>query len=451
MILATVAGLALAATGLSVAMARLGPTVDTVSTATTLDGTLVNSPVAVTFAQPMNIPSVERHFHLAPTVAGSYSWSGNEMLFLPSKNLAYHQHYALSIGRLAKDTTGKHLGKTFISTFTTQSQHLLFLGSSGAQRNRLILATVSGQRQVVGPNDGSITEFAVSQDHSLVTFARRGASGERADEIWILSVSDNSAQMVFRRPAWTITQPHLSADNRYIVFLATNVRICRKYYGCYRDTTSPLVYFYDLRTRKVFPFHSTSDTPITNFIAFSPSNQVAYTDLGSALVLASPTGSSITHIPNSGNSLEFQGFDPNGDKAVFVGQTPSSSGGDILLYWHSRYTDVSSGVYDSSTPSFSSSGTQVTYSAYRTERGIEPVYGINRYDTRSHRTTHLTSSKNRTDWAPSWSLDDRYVGFVRSAPQEAMYLGSGYVWVMRSDGTRAHSLGVQGSNVSWVS
>lgn len=452
-VLATVLGLGLTIAAISVALARLGPAVDTVQTATTLDGTLVNSPISVTFTEPMLLRSVERSFRIKPRVAGSFNWSGNQMLFFPKRNLEYSTTYTLSIGSGAEDTSRRPLARPYTFTFTTQGQHLLYLGSAGAERNRLVLTTLQGKSQIIGQDDGLITGYSVSLDHSLAVYVKRGAAGERADEIWLLNLSDNSTQRVFRRPDWTISEPHLSPDNRYIVFLATNVRLCRKYYGCYRDTTGPVVYFLDVHSGRQFPFRSTSDVPITNFIDFSPDpqGQIAYTDLGSALTLAGVNGTHVIHIPNSGNSLEFQGFDPQGDKAVFVGQTPSSTGGDVLVYLHSRYTDVSKGIYDSSVPSFSNSGERIAYSGYRGEKGIQPLYGINVYDLKTGRLSLLPAQPDFTDWAPVWSLDDSYIAFVRSQPQEEMYLGSGEIWVMRSNGSGARPLGGIGRDLSWVS
>ncbi|MGI8969076.1 MAG: Ig-like domain-containing protein [Chloroflexota bacterium] len=449
--LAVIVGLGLTIGGLSVALARLGPAVDTLSTASTIDGTLVETQIALTFTQPMRIPSVERAFRLEPRTPGAFSWSGNEMLFTPSKSLRYSQAYNLTVGTRAVSASGHRLQHAFSASFTTQGRHLLYLGTAGVERGHLVLATLTGRRQVVDDGSGHVTGYAVSPDHSLVVYAKKGSSGERSDELWLINLADNSAQMVFRRPAWNMTEPHLSPDNRYIVFLATDVLICRQYEHCYSDTSSPLVYFFDLNVRRVFPFKSQSDVPITNFIDFSPAGQIAYTDLGSALVTADPNGNHVVHIPNSGNALEYQGFDPNGDKAVFVGQTPSSSGGDILMYTKNGYVDISHGVYDSSTPSFSNSGGRVAYAGYRGEQGIEPIYGINEYDLRTRRTRRLAIPAGWTDWSPRWSLDDRYVAWVRMQPQEAMYLGSGEVWAARADGKDAHPLGAIGRDVSWVS
>jgi Tol biopolymer transport system component len=450
LIIAIIAALGLIIGALSVASARLGPNVDTVVMAKSLDGTEVNTQLAITFTTAMQPKTVEHAFRVVPRTNGDFSWVGNEVVFSPRVPLQYATRYVLTIGTGALDSTGKHLIHTFRRTFTTQSEHVMYLGSQGPEKNNLVVASTTGERNIVGDGNGQVTDYSVSFDRSLAVYVRRGKSGERPDEIWLLSVADDSTQRVFRRPDWTMSQPHFSPDGSYIVFLATNVRLCRQYYGCFRDTSGPIVELLDLRSRKVHAFSSSSDVPITNFIDFSPSGQVAYTDLGSALTLAQPNGSGVLHVPNRGNSLEFAGFDATGDKAAFVGQTPSSTGGDILVYWKGAYVDVSKGVYDSSVPAFATSGTAVAYAAYRGEQGIQPLYGISVYSFKNHSTTHLTGERDWSDWSPAWSLDDRYLAFVRSSPQEAMYMGAGEIWVVGRDGTDPHPLGGIGENPQWV-
>ena len=444
-----VLGLGLAVACLSIASARLGPTVDTMQTAQSLDGALVNTQIVLSFTEPMSIRSVERSFAITPRVPGDFSWSGNELLFIPRRNLRFATRYTVTVGAGSQSAGGAHLARTFRQSFTTQSEHLLYLGTSGAERGRLVLASVNGDRSVVGASDGLITDYSVSFDRSLAVYVKRGSDGERADQLWLLSLADGSTQRVFARSDWDITQPHFSPDGRYVVFLASNVLLCQKYYGCFRDLR-PQIELLDLSNHRVFPFRSRTDVPITNFIDFSPAGQIAYTDLGSALTLAQPNGQGLIHIPNENNSLEFVGFDTPGDKAAFVGQTPYSTGGDILVYLRGKYLDVSRGIYDSSTPAFAGSGTRIAYAAYRGEQGIEPVYGINAYDFRSGRTLKLTSERGTSDWDPQWSSDDRYIAFVRSQPQEAMYMGSGEIWVMRADSRDAHPLGAIGRDIQWV-
>lgn len=450
LIVAAIAALAVVIGGLSVASARLGPNVDTVVMATTLDGTAVNTQIAVTFTTAMQAKSVEHAWSMAPRVAGDFSWVGNEVVFSPRQPLRYATQYVVTIGAGALDTSGKRLVHSFRKPFRTQSEHVMYLGSEGSEKNNLVLASTTGERNIVGEGNGEVTDYSLSFDRTLAAYVRRGKGGERPDEIWLLSLTDNSSQRVFRRPDWNISQPHFSPDGRYVVFLATNVRLCRQYYGCFRDTSGPIVELLDLRTRQVHAFNTSSDVPITNFIDFSPSGQIAYTDLGSALTLARPNGSGILHVPNRGNSLEFAGFDSGGDKAAFVGQTPSSTGGDILVYWKGNYVDVSKGVYDSSEPSFATSGSDVAYAAYRGEQGIEPVYGISVYNFGDRTTKKITAESNWSDWSPAWSPDDRYIAFVRSSPQEAMYMGKGEIWVVGRNGSDPHPLGGVGENPQWV-
>lgn len=451
-ILAAVVGLGLAIAILSVASARFGPGAS-MTTAQMFDGTAVNSEIAIAFTDRMRVRSVERSFEIEPRTPGSFNWTGNTLLYTPRRPLAYGTRYTVSVGTSAMDVAGRHLFHRFTQHFTTQQEHLLYLGTSGSERHRLIFTSVSGKRRVVGQNDGSISDFSVSFDRTLVVYTRRGAPGERTDEIWLLSLADGSMQRLVREPEWNIAQPQLSPDGKTVAFLATNVVLCRKYYGCYHDVTSPIIELLDLRSHHPSAFHSATDTPITSFLDFSPAGQLAYTDLGSALTLADPNGTGVIHIPNRGNSLEFVGFDPAGDKAAFVGQTADSTGGDILVYnsRKSGYIDVSHGIYDASAPAFSQSGKQIAYAAYRSEVGIEPVYGINVYDFATRRTRHVTSPDRHSDWDPQWSPDDRYLAFVRSEPQEAMYMGAGRIWISRSNGHGARPLAGTGEDVLWVS
>ena len=448
---AAVLSLGLAVSIVSVASARLGASIDSVTTGGSMDGVSVNTRIAVTFTEPMDARSVRRHLHIAPPVPGDILWSGNELFFTPRQPLAYNTTYTMRIDAAARSVSGKPLARGLTYTFRTQSPHLLYLGTTGSDRGRLVLAATTGKREVVGSDDGLITDFAVSIDRSLAVYTKRSSSGSRPDEIWLLSLADNTVQRVFAHPGWTISQPHLSPQDNSVVFLATNVRLCAKYYGCFVDRSSPVVYLLDLGTHRLRRFSAGSSVPITSFIDFSPSGQIAYTDLGSALTLANPNARSVQHIPNLGNSLEFVGFDGTGSRAAFVGQTASSTGGDVLVYVHGKYLDVSQGIYDSSTPSLSSSGREIAYAAYRGEKGIEPVYGINAYDFHSRRTRHLTGERTQSDWAPVWSSDGRYIAFIRSVPQEAMYMGAGQVWTVYADGTDARPVGGIGANAQWVS
>jgi dipeptidyl aminopeptidase/acylaminoacyl peptidase len=448
-IAAVVLALGLVAGGLSVLAARIGSTVDTVRLTQSLDGVSVLSTVGVQFTLPMDHQSVERNMHVSPKIRGSYSWIGNELELLPSRRLAFHTTYHVTITQGARDSQGRSLFRAYRTSFTTQDEHLLYIGASGTEKGKLMLASVGGARRTL-TSGGAVHDFSVSLDGTLATFAKKSSATSRTNQIWLVSVSDGSTQQVFTRKDWQITQPHLSPDGKDIVFLAENVRICRKYYKCFRDNTTPIVELLDLQSHKVVQFHSSEDVPITDFVDFSPAGQIAFTDLGSPLTLANVDGTHTIHIPNGNNELVYRGFDSTGAKAVFVGQTPTSSGGDVLVYGGGKYIDISKGVYDSSEPAFSSSGKAVAYAGYRGEKGIEPIYGISAYNLKTGKTLRLTSERQFSDWSPVWSPDDRYIAFVRSRPQEAMYMGTGELWISGANGSGARPLGPVAREVRWV-
>ena len=172
-------------------------------------------------------------------------------------------------------------------------------------------------------------------------------------------------------------------------------------------------------------------------LTFRRPGQIAYTDLGSALTLAQPNGLGILHVPNQGNSLEFAGFDPAGRQGSVRRPDAIQQRAEMsLVYWKGNYVDVSKGrVRLVGACLFASSGAALAYSGYRGEQGIEPIYGISLYNFARRTTTKLTGERTWSDWSPSWSPDDRYVAFVRSSPQEAMYMGAGEIWVIGQDGS----------------
>ena len=82
--------------------------------------------------------------------------------------------------------------------------------------SRLILASVSGREWVIGNSDGSVTDFSVSPDGSMATYARRGNGSGRPDEIWVASLLDGSTQRVFQK---------LSAPAALPIYFAPNLDI----------------------------------------------------------------------------------------------------------------------------------------------------------------------------------------------------------------------------------
>ena len=64
------------------------------------------SSIIVAFDEPMDTSSAESAFNISPTVAGSFSWTGNTMIFDPTTSLADNTLYTVTIHSSAADSIG---------------------------------------------------------------------------------------------------------------------------------------------------------------------------------------------------------------------------------------------------------------------------------------------------------------------------------------------------------
>jgi len=76
--------------------------------------------ITVTFNKVMNQASAERAFSTSPVTRGSFSWSGNTMIYTPNPSLAYSTTYTVTVGTGAKDLAGNSLQLPYSWQFTTE-------------------------------------------------------------------------------------------------------------------------------------------------------------------------------------------------------------------------------------------------------------------------------------------------------------------------------------------
>jgi len=79
----------------------------------------VTTNVTVTFDEAMNKTSAEGAFSITPDVAGTFSWSGDTMIFTPDADLTYETTCNITIGTDAKDLAGSPLAESFEWNFAT--------------------------------------------------------------------------------------------------------------------------------------------------------------------------------------------------------------------------------------------------------------------------------------------------------------------------------------------
>ncbi|MEA1944335.1 MAG: Ig-like domain-containing protein, partial [Euryarchaeota archaeon] len=82
-------------------------------------GVPVSTVITVTFSKAMNQTSAEGAFSIAPPVAGSFSWSGDMMVFTPDVDLECNTTHHVTIGTGAMDLAGNSLEAPFNWEFAT--------------------------------------------------------------------------------------------------------------------------------------------------------------------------------------------------------------------------------------------------------------------------------------------------------------------------------------------
>ena len=132
------------------------PTVSTVSPANLATGVALNSPVSVTFSEPMtNSTLTTASFMLARTggaaVSGTVTVAGSVATFTPSADLAPNTPYTATVTTAAKDAAGNAMTANFTSSFTTSAAGL----SATLTWGPVTAANVSGYRIYYGTSPGA--------------------------------------------------------------------------------------------------------------------------------------------------------------------------------------------------------------------------------------------------------------------------------------------------------
>ena len=79
----------------------------------------VNTQITITFNETMNQYYTQSAFSTFPNTSGSFSWSGNTMIYSPYPNLAYDTSYNVTVGTGARDSAGNNLPSAYSWQFRT--------------------------------------------------------------------------------------------------------------------------------------------------------------------------------------------------------------------------------------------------------------------------------------------------------------------------------------------
>ena len=101
----------------------------------------VNSTILISFSEPMNRTSVEEAFTISNNVTGTFQWSDNDMMFIPSTSYDHLTYYVVTLSTEAMDLQGNQLKDGLVISFTTEPVRGT-LGESGAALGIIIALVV---------------------------------------------------------------------------------------------------------------------------------------------------------------------------------------------------------------------------------------------------------------------------------------------------------------------
>jgi uncharacterized protein YvpB len=81
--------------------------------------------INVTFNQAVDHATAQAKFSISPSIEGSFSWSGNTMIFNPSEDLGYESAYSVSVGAGVKTVSGIDSNENFSSRFSTEIKQFI--------------------------------------------------------------------------------------------------------------------------------------------------------------------------------------------------------------------------------------------------------------------------------------------------------------------------------------
>lgn len=155
------------------------------------------SGIGVTFNQEVVPASAESKFSITPVVEGTFSWSGQKLVFQPQSALAYSQTYTISIAAGVQSVKGADSIADWTTTFTTRSQSVMLSVPSYRQAH-MYSCMITAARNALAFRGVSASEASIIARVGMQTTAWSGTWGKDGavwgdPDVGLVGGLDNSA------------------------------------------------------------------------------------------------------------------------------------------------------------------------------------------------------------------------------------------------------------------
>lgn len=142
----------------------------------------------LTFSRPMDPTSVEKSLKVTPPLPGKFSWAGRRMAYTLEVPAPYGESFQVTLAQASdlfsarKNQPGRF--ETFQGNFQTRYRAFAYIGDSGEDAGRLVLANLTQQEQMVlTPPDLVVLDFKPYPLGDRILFAATDAQTYQQGQI----------------------------------------------------------------------------------------------------------------------------------------------------------------------------------------------------------------------------------------------------------------------------
>jgi Tol biopolymer transport system component len=370
------------------------------------------TPLAFTFAEPLDAASFAGKITVEPPLAGVTRVNGTNLIYTPSEPLRANTRYRVIIRSGGRSLRGRVMTQDHSITFTTRRPQLAYLAPSEAPSDLYLADPESGATQRITSEPFGVFHYAISPDgERIVASITRDDSGSA--DLWLMNIDGSARERLVTCTEEVCQSPAWSADGRRIAFERRKLiqRAIGKLPGPAR------IWLLDMTSRQTSPLFD-DDQHIASLPRWSPVDErlLFYDQTDSALTIVDTFSQKSTQIPST---LGDPGsWSPDGASVIFPDILPLDDRG----YSQMLRADLSAGIITTVFPisthndaavAFSISGDQLAFS--RQEAGLRSAIGPQIWLARpdGSRLRQLTFDRAFSHFRLAWSPDGRWISAQR--------------------------------------
>lgn len=149
-------------------------------------------PILIEFGQRMDIASVESHFAIEPSVAGSFVWRGNVFYFMPSQSFDPGAHYQVSL-RAGIETELGHISKENVELdFEVREPGIAYLIQDEQGYELWTMPDLKNAPVLVSDPAYSVFDYVVAPNGEQLLYSLVNTVG--GIDLWVASRAGGDAQ-----------------------------------------------------------------------------------------------------------------------------------------------------------------------------------------------------------------------------------------------------------------